>query len=293
MRWSVPPLALSGWRWAAVCAAVLAVALCLADAAGDHWLGRLDVRAGEVAGATVAQAAGAFAVAKALNSALSVASSATVGVTAVFAGGTLGVGQALAPLDRLVDEFSDSVLVAASAACALQLLVEVDRQVGAGPCTAALVLLAACAVFLRLRGADRAGGFMRVLFALSLALRIGVPLALVGADAGYRAVLLPHYEAAYLDLRDIQLRTRAAYDSIVTAKDRTSQWRVDRWLGGARDRLDALSEACGVLARDFDRLFGAVITMLAVLALRVLGLPLLLGWAGWRAACGLARLLAR
>lgn len=60
-------------------------------------LARLDARAGTVAGEAVSQTTTAFAVAKGLNAALSVAASTTVGVAAVVEG-SVGVGQALAPL---------------------------------------------------------------------------------------------------------------------------------------------------------------------------------------------------
>ncbi len=95
-----------------IVALALTVLLPLAYVAGDNWLTQLDTRADAIARQVVTQTATAFAVAKAINMGLSVASSTTVGLSAVGTG-SVTIGQLLNPLDRLIDDFSDWLLVAA------------------------------------------------------------------------------------------------------------------------------------------------------------------------------------
>jgi hypothetical protein len=271
------------------CVGVVTVAMPWAITTGGTLVEQLDARASAIAKDTVEQTAAAFAIAKAVNAVLSVASSATIGVSAVVADGSVAVGQVLNPLDRLADDFATLLLIAAIAACATALLVEAGGHAD-GAATVAVIALLAAAGWLGRRRA--AGALLRAAFAVLLVVRIGLPLALVGSQAGYAAVLAPHFDQAQSDLAEIEDRIKATFSGTVSAKDRTGEWLLRRWYHGAADRANAVSSALSVLRQDFDTLFSSAFTLIAVLAVKILVAPLALVRAGWWAAGGLSRALA-
>ena len=177
--------------WALAAALALLVAL--------SWWPALDRFATGTVDAALTRALAAFAVARGINGAISVAQSAEVSLEPGGVGVSLAPGEVLDPVNDLVEQFS-TLMLTASASLGLQKLL-----VGASVWLPIKVALSAAALaWLALEWSGRGGGALRwvrlgALFLL--ALRLAVPLSALASEGVYRALLADEYErsAAVLD----------------------------------------------------------------------------------------------
>jgi hypothetical protein len=275
---------LTGGRVTPIVLVALLVASSAAFTKGHFWISDLDRQAESIAHRTVVQTATLFAVAKGINSALSMASTVTVGAGA-FVNGSVEPGKLLDPLDRLIDDFSDYLLAAAAAACLTELLLTIDR--GFGPHYFLIFCsLFAVALFMLRQGTDDWRGqtavFCRMVLAAAIVLRIGFPLVMVSTHQGYELFLAPHYDQAQVTLSDIMEKTKVAYSGGADEKDHSDEGFITRIYGSASDKVSGLKAAGAVFKNNFDHFFDAIFTLTAVMALQIVILPLLLGWMTWR-----------
>lgn len=140
----------------------------------------------------------AFAAARALGAVLSVAQATQVDVTPGGLGVSLAPGQALQPLNELVDRFG-AIMLAASVAFGIQLML---LNIGAHGLVSALVS-AAMLLWLLLRwhggteGRDaRAGRWLQPMLVALLLVRFAVPLSALANEAIYRTFMADEYQAA-------------------------------------------------------------------------------------------------
>lgn len=136
----------------------------------------------------------AFAAARALGAVISVAQGTQLDVTPGGFGVSLAPGQALQPLNELVDRFG-AIMLAASVAFGIQLLL---LNIGAhalvsGLASAAVLLW----LVLRWRGDDaRAGRWLQPVLVTLLLVRFAVPLSALANEAVYRTFMADEYHAA-------------------------------------------------------------------------------------------------
>jgi hypothetical protein len=174
-------------------AAVLALLVALS------WWPALDRFASDTVDAALMRALAAFAVARGINGAISVAQSTEVSLEPGGVGVSLAPGEILDPVNDLVEQFS-TLMLTASASLGLQKLL-----VGASAWLPIKVALSAAALgWLVLAWSGRGGAALRWvrLGALCLfALRLAVPLSALASEGVYRALLADEYErsAAVLD----------------------------------------------------------------------------------------------
>jgi hypothetical protein len=177
--------------WALAAALALLVAL--------SWWPALDRFATGTVDAALTRALAAFAVARGINGAISVAQSAEVALQPGGVGVSLAPGEVLDPVNDLVEQFS-TLMLTASASLGLQKL-----MVGASawtPIKVALTLAVLGWVALTWRRPGGAAVRWARLCALGLiALRLAVPLSALASEGVYRALLADEYErsAAMLD----------------------------------------------------------------------------------------------
>ena len=277
-----------------IAALALAVILPLSYSAGGTLLGSLDDRAAFITTNTVNQVAAAFVTAKAINMGLSVASSTTISM-GIGVNGSMTLGALLNPLDLIADTVTTWLLFAATIACSAELLADFCKHLGGG--TAALVLLGlgATIIMRRVRAKERIGakGVDTVQWgalALVLVLRIGLPLALVGSEAGYNIFLAARYNQAFSALSETQSQTEVIYKAALADKDHPEQSWLPNWFKAASDNMGALAATSAVLYGNFDHFFESTFTMMAILIFKLLLLPLSLLWIIARLARRLSRL---
>jgi hypothetical protein len=176
------PLARSAVVAGVAAVVMLAVAPAI-DARGEAWIER-----------TFARTLGALAATRGLDSAISLAQSSEVSFS-FGPGGSLGIGQALDPVNDLVEQYAALLLTSTTALGVQRLGMQVAKAIGWRlflPAIVALVAAAACG------GATRAAllGWGRRLFGLALFARLAVPAA--GAIDGWVAdrFLESNYQAA-------------------------------------------------------------------------------------------------
>ncbi|CAK0778870.1 membrane hypothetical protein [Gammaproteobacteria bacterium] len=262
--------------------------LCLVSwvgyATSGQFLGAIDQKAQLIARKTVEQTAAAFLIAKSVNGAVSVASTFTVGAGALV-NGSIEPGKVLDPFDRLIDDFSDYLLVAATAATLTELILVIDSSVGFSIIIPFCCFLGFLVYLLRHSRSGwkfHIGSLCQTVLAFVVLLRFGLPLVMIVSHQGYDVFLAPPYEQAQTRLNDIQNKTRAMYATITESKDHSEQWMISRWFDTASDKVDGVRAAAAVLRDNFDHFFDAIFTMTAVMALEILLLPVALGWIMWR-----------
>jgi hypothetical protein len=173
-------------------AATLALLLTLS------WWPALDRFATGTVDAALTRALAAFAVARGINGAISVAQSAEVAIEPGGVGVSLAPGEILDPVNDLVEQFS-SLMLTASASLGLQKLL-----IGASgwwPLKLALSAAVLAWIALAWRGGGRVLPWVRLCALGLIALRLAVPLSALASEGVYRALLADEYErsAAVLD----------------------------------------------------------------------------------------------
>lgn|GEM_PF-3167823 len=263
---------------------VLSLVSWLGYVTSGQFLGAIDQKAQVIARKTVEQTAAAFLIAKSVNGAVSVASTFTVGAGALV-NGSIEPGKVLDPFDRLIDDFSDYLLVAATVATLTELILVIDSSVGFSIVIPFCVFLGFLVYLLRRSRSGwkfHAGSLCQTTLAFIVLLRFGLPLVMILSHQGYDTFLAPHYDQAQARLSDIQNKTKAMYASITESKDHSEQWMVSRWFDTASDKVDGVRAAAAVLRDNFEHFFDAIFTMTAVMALEILFFPVALGWVMWR-----------
>ena len=283
---TMPTTTARTWRTAAISLGLL-TSVATAAVAGRNALETLDARAVGVTHEAVIRTAAAFAVAKTLNAAISVARSFTVG-TDFLVHATVAPGQALDPADRVIDELADGLLAAASVAYALELLLTAGSRSGPEVLVGAALLLALGLLLRGLWGARGVRGcaFLRAAGVGVLVLRVGLPLALAGAGWAAQGFLASPRDAALLELKTISGRALAM--STVSDTGAEQDGTIAGLLGTASDRIAGVGAALNVLRENFDTLFRSAFTLAATLALEVVLFPLLAVWSAWRLSRALA-----
>ncbi|CAK0740767.1 membrane hypothetical protein [Gammaproteobacteria bacterium] len=263
---------------------MLAVVSWLGYVTSGQFMGAIDQQARAIAKKTVEQTAAAFLVAKSVNGAVSVASTFTVGAGALV-NGSIEPGKILDPFDRLIDKFSDYLLIAATAAALTELILIIDSSIGFSIIIPLCFVLGFIVYVLRNNRSGwkfHIGGLCQTTLALIILFRFWLPLIMIASHQGYELFLAPPYNEAQVRLTDIQNKTKSMYTSITQSKDHSDQWIILRWFDTASDKVDGVRAAAAVLKDNFDHFFDAIFTMTAVMALEILILPMALGWLMWR-----------
>lgn len=145
---------------------------------------RTEVQAGFERALTV------FAAARALGAVVSVAQGTQVALQPAGVGVNLTPGQALQPLDQLIDQFADVMLVASVSFGIQRLLLEFGSH---WVVSAALSIAVLAAAMLRWRNRPEALRWLQPLLVMLLVARFAVPLSALGSEALYRTFMADEY----------------------------------------------------------------------------------------------------
>ena len=269
------------------CLAIAAALGAVEEFAG--WLGAGSIDAGALAEIEDLRnrAAAAFAIGKTINAAISVAKEITVSGGLGLAGMAVSPGQVLDPIDDLIEQFATAMLLVAMAAQLVDVLLPIGIAWGLGPVLAAAAFVLAGAILLRQTGlAGAARGllrFGRVLLALAVLLRFGIPLASLATDLVAAEFLDSRFAAAQEGIGSLAEQADVVAE---TAREVRLEPHDEGLIGRLVDRMSGglaeLGAALALLRANFDQTFQDVVTLLVVFLLETLLLPLLFLWLGWR-----------
>lgn len=256
----------TGRRRRIVASAALAGLLALA------WLPALDRFAGDSVDAALGRALAAFAIARGINGAISVAQSTEVAVQPAGVGVSLRPGEILDPVNDLVEQFSTLMLTASASLGLQKLLVGISGWL---PLKIALGLAVLAWIAMRWRASGRVPPWLHATVLMLLALRLAVPLAALASEAAWHALLADEFERSSAALEDTRsllaqqgeaLRPQPPIDASVLERARA-------WLDEAGETLDVRQRLA-----EFEATATAatrhIVNLAAVFVVQTLLLPL-------------------
>ena len=246
--------------------AVILVALMTACA----WIPRFNALANEQVDAGLKRAAATYATARLLNGIISVAQGTEIAATPAGVGVTLTPGQILDPLNDLVEDFSQVMLVAMVVFGIEKVLLTVGAS---WAISAMLTLIAATWGLLYLWGV-KPRWLTRLLLVL-LVTRFAMPVSLMATDMVFEHFLASEYHASQETLKTVQ--SEASRLGSIGGEEKHGIWEklksatVDAF-AEARAKLESLKQAA---ENAIDR----VIRLMAIFVLETIVLPILFLWA--------------
>lgn len=248
--------------------AVIAIALSWYTPATDR--ARVEVQAGLERSLTV------FAAARTLGAVVSVAQGTLVDLQPGGVGVSLAPGQALQPLDQLIDQFS-SVMLAASVSFGIQLLL---LEMGTHwAVSSVLAVVLALFVGLRLSGRVTAARWLRPVLVLLLVIRFAVPVCALGNEAIYRVFMADSYRQDLSVINTSSVAVQGAKEVDTTSEEgllaRILQWK--RSLPHLKTRYEAILGA----ASEWSR---AMVKLIALFMVQTIVFPLVFLGVFWRFA---------
>ncbi|MGE0875384.1 MAG: hypothetical protein AB7O31_12010 [Burkholderiales bacterium] len=250
------------------------------------WMGPLDQAATKHVEAGLKRALVSFASARALNAVISVVQGTEVSVQLAGFGPTFTPGQALDPINDLVEQFS-TLMLFASVSFGVQLLL---IKFGAyWAVSLALTLAALLWAWSTWRGPQERLWPTRLLVGLLL-VRFAVPLVAVTSESGFQLLLADRYKA---DQERIELSaSRVASLSTPAVPPQPGEGlaeRFKRWLSTGTDAVKELSGRVDDLKKLATDMVEHIVMLIAVFSVQTLVLPLALLWAMLAAARALVR----
>jgi len=251
------------------------LALVLAGA----WLAPLDASATRQVESGLARAVASFAAARALNAAISVAQGTEVAVHPAGVGVSLAPGQALDPINNLVEQFA-LLMLGASVSFGVQLAL-----IKMGAFWAVSLLLSAVALAWtwatwRERSLPL---WLTRLFVGLLLVRFAVPLVALGNEAAFRLFLSEDYRAgqATIELSSREIASVGAPGTPVTPEPAPAPGglgeKLQNWWDSAASKVD-VSKRLEELKEAAGRAIDDIVRLIVVFLLQTVVLPLLLLW---------------
>lgn len=239
----------------------------LAIAALVTWVSPLDQPATEGVEAGLQRAFVTFAAARGLNAAISVAQG-TEFTFGVGASATFSVGEVLDPINDLVEQFANLMLLATVSFGIQEVLLAIGQHTSLKLALTAIVI--ACGV-LYVYGRQRPG-WLNSLLVLALMIRFAIPVATVGTEALFRTFLEARYQASEQVIGDA---TRSVSD-LTPAPDRAAQ-PDQGWWESTKERLDP-SKKLAELKQRAELAAEHMVRLIVVFLLETLIIPLALLW---------------
>ena len=269
-------MAESPTRRSKILATLVGVALVVAA-----FTGALDTPSRDVADAALARSLVTFAIARTLDSAISVVQGTEVAVEPGGVGVNFAPGQALDPINDLVERFSAAMLVATSSLALQGVLLDMARWWAANLALALAAALALVAIWrpswlgpVGTRAAVRA-------LSIVVFVRFAVPVFVLGSNLVFQTFLASDQQAANDALTVTGTQVEALAESSEGAEAPASEQSLaERLEGFIDDSLQAL-DARERMRRLAESVSGAVehmIHLIVIFALQSIILPLVFLW---------------
>lgn len=255
----------------------IGVALIVAALVALSWLAPLDSVANQYVDAGLKRALLSFASARALNAAISVAQGTEVAVQPAGIGVILSPGQALDPINDLVEQFSNLMLTASVAFGAEKVLI----SIGAHWVVSLMLTVAAAAWFAFISRKDTAPHWLSRLLILLLMIRFAIPVVTIGSDMLFRQFMETDYHSSQRGIESVsgQLAKLDAQDA-AAADDKGV---LERFKGWAAQQTDFKSLYAN-LKQAAEQAIERIITLMVIFLLQTLVFPVALLWIMWSIA---------
>jgi hypothetical protein len=246
-------------------ALLVAVAVVLALA----WMGSLDALARDYVDAGLKRAMLTFAAARSANAIISVAQSTTISAVV-----SVSPGQALDPLNDVVEDFSNLMLAASVSLGAQRLLISIGAlHVVSGVLTVCLLAWVAFG----LRGRASPPWLARALLLL-LFIRFAVPITALGSEAAFRLAMDNQYNEAQSQV-DLTLQPPAARDASAADSHLSPFERWKEWF--ERKTTDFKADVVMLKAR-MESAIQHMVMLMAIFVVQTAVLPLVFLWLSYR-----------
>jgi hypothetical protein len=260
-------------RWPGRIVVIVAVVAAVACS----WLPSIQTLANEQVDAGLKRALLSFAVAKTLNAAISVAQGTEVAVQPVGVGLTLTLGQALDPLNDLVEQFASLMLMASIAFGVQKALL----AMGAHWAISLAVTLVAV-TWAALHFHDRAPHWLSRLLIVLVMIRFAIPVITIGSDWAFRAFLADNYEQAR---NSLDIASASASKPVATVPE---QNKDGNWWDKLKQKAAGLDVGVKLaeLQQAVDKASDHIIELMVVFVMQTIVVPLVLLWALLKVAGG-------
>lgn len=210
----------------------LLLALCLIVAVAGAWLAPLEASAKRTVDSGLKRALISYASARALDAVISVAQGTEIAVQPAGVGVVLAPGQALDPVNDLVEQFADLMLTASVAFGVQKVLLVIGAH---WTVSSALTLVALAWLTLYLRRAAAPASLSRLL-AVLLMIRFALPLVVIGSNTLFEHFMAADYHANQQAIDSVsgQLATLAPAGA-ATAGDASLLDKLKAWAAQQSD----------------------------------------------------------
>jgi hypothetical protein len=240
------------------------------------WVAPIDTPAREQVNDGLKRALTTFAAARALGAVVSVAQGTQVDATPGGVGVSFAPGQALKPLNELIEQFA-AVMLAASVSFGIQLVL---LNIGAHQLMSWLVSIVALVwIAVRWRRGSSPRWLQSALIGLLL-VRFAVPLSAVANEGIYRVFMANEYQAALSGIEKSPGAVTDATREPPAAQGEGWRERIERWLPKLPD-LKATYDQILKSASDWAE---RIVRLIALFVLQTVVLPLAFLFIAWRLA---------
>jgi hypothetical protein len=246
-------------------AALLAIMVILS------WVPAFDTKANAKVDAGLQRAVATYATARLLNGIISVAQGTQIAAAPAGIGMTLSPGEILDPLNDLVEQFSEVMLVAMVAFGVEKMLLTVGASWAISLTLSVIVVLWAV---LRLFGASAPRWLTRLLLVL-LVTRFAMPVSLMATNLVFEHFLASAYRESQAALQTMQ--GEAGKLEAIDLGEKQGFW--EKLKGATVDTLTEARARLESLKQSADNAVDRIIDLMAIFVLETIVLPIFFIWA--------------
>ena len=251
----------------------LALALTVAALVACAWLAPLESPANRYVDSGLERALVSFATARALNAVLSVAQGTEVAVQPAGVGVVITPGQALDPVNDLIEQFANLMLTASIAFGVQKMLLTIGAH---WLISLVLTLTALGWVALYLRP-NAPPGWLSRLLVVSLMIRFALPVVVIGSDLLFEKFMAADYQASQQGIESVSLQLDKLDPPPASAEP---AWR-ERFRGWAATDLKTRYAQFKQAAEQATE---RIVRLMVVFLLQTLVFPVALLWILWSIA---------
>jgi hypothetical protein len=241
------------------------------------WFGTVDSPGKAFADESFKRALYTFAASRALNGAISVAQGTEIALEPGGVGIIIAIGEALDPINDMVEQFSTVMLIATSSLALQNVLLTITSWWGVTALVLATGLFVVASTFLP--GINQFASLARRLLLITVFLRFAMPVLVIGTTWVFDTFLAAEQEAATAALQatTVEIETINNETDKNTDADQSLLDRLDAALDNAwnsiqiGDRLDRLQESLSNASEH-------IINLIVIFLLQTLALPVIFLW---------------
>jgi hypothetical protein len=235
------------------------------------WMPVFDTRANEEIDAGLKRAVATYATARLLNGVISVAQGTQIAAAPAGIGMTLSPGEILDPLNDLVEQFSEVMLVAMVAFGVEKVLLTAGAS---WAISLTLSLIAAAWAVLRLLG-KTAPRWLARLFLVLLVTRFAMPVSLMATNAVFERFMVSDYQASQEALEI--MRAEAGKLGAGDVEERQGFW--EKLKGTTVDAFSEVRAKLENLKQAAENAVDRIIKLMVIFVLETIVLPIFFIWA--------------